>query len=59
MWLKEEGLRYARIRGKRLIKREWLDTFLESREETNIGDKVDNIVKELERDMQLDETRDY
>jgi len=41
MWIKDEGLRYVRIRGKRLIKREWLDEFLESREETNLGEKIE------------------
>ena len=32
MWIKEEGLRISRIRGKRLIKRTWLDEFLEVHE---------------------------
>jgi excisionase family DNA binding protein len=31
-WIKERGLRYSRVRGKRLVKREWLDEFLEAHE---------------------------
>jgi hypothetical protein len=51
MWIKDEGLRYCRVRGKRLIKREWLDEFLESREETNLGEKIEGIVNELAKDL--------
>jgi excisionase family DNA binding protein len=46
MWIKEEGLRVTRIRGKRLIKKEWLDEFLERHESGN-GKKVDEIVDQV------------
>ena len=52
MWLKEEDLRYSRIRGKRLIKREWLDEFLEKHEIGTEKD-VDQIVNETLRGMDL------
>ena len=26
-WIKKEGLRYVKVGGKRLIKRQWLDEF--------------------------------
>jgi excisionase family DNA binding protein len=44
VWLKERGLRYSRVGGKRLIKREWLNEFLESYEVTSQSDQVDEIV---------------
>ena len=47
MWIKEEGLRFTRVRGKRLIKREWLDDFLEAHEVTDSGKEVDTIVREV------------
>lgn len=31
-WIKERGLRYSKIRRKRLVKKEWLDEFLEAHE---------------------------
>lgn len=51
MWIKEEGLRVARVRGKRLIKREWIDQFLESHEATNNGAAVDQIVSQMCEDL--------
>jgi excisionase family DNA binding protein len=51
MWIKEEGLRISRIRGKRLIKRTWLDEFLEVHEETKRNDLVDKIVSEVMEDI--------
>ncbi len=50
MWIKEEGLRISRVRGKRLIKKENLDEFLE-RHELNQERLVDNIVSEVCRDL--------
>jgi excisionase family DNA binding protein len=50
MWIKEEGLRVTRVRGKRLIKREWIDQFLKQHE-LNAERLVDNIVKEVCRDL--------
>ena len=49
-WIKEKGLRYSRIRGKRLVKREWADEFLEAHEadnDKNVDQIVSNICKEL------------
>ena len=51
MWLKEKGLRYSRVRGKRLIRREWIDNFLEKHEVGN-GNEVAGIVNEVLRDLQ-------
>ena len=45
-WIKEKGLRVSRVRGKRLIKREWLDQFLEDHEDDNeyaVGAALNNI----------------
>ena len=50
MWLKEEGLRYSRVRGKRLIKREWLDEFLQKHEIGTMKD-VNMIVNEVCQDI--------
>ena len=50
MWIKEEGLRYSRIRGKRLIKQEWLNEFLEQHELTN-GNEVSDLVDEVMKDL--------
>jgi excisionase family DNA binding protein len=50
MWIKEEGLRYSRVRGKRLVKKEWLDEFLEQHELSNVnevGNLVDEVMKGL------------
>jgi hypothetical protein len=52
MWIKERGLRYSRVRGKRLVKREWADEFLEAHESDH-GNKVDRIVSETLKDMNL------
>jgi excisionase family DNA binding protein len=52
MWIKEEGLRISRVRGKRLIKKEFLDEFLEKHESGN-GKKVDQIVDETLKDLNL------
>lgn len=46
-WIKQRGLRYSRVRGKRLVKREWLDQFLESHEASKNDDHVDSIVNEI------------
>jgi excisionase family DNA binding protein len=51
MWIKERGLRYSRVRGKRLIKREWLDQFLESHEASKNHEQVDSIVTEILENM--------
>ncbi len=52
-WIKENGLRYSRIRGKRLVKKEWLDAFLEGHEATNNGKEVDQIVCQTLKEMNL------
>jgi excisionase family DNA binding protein len=52
-WIREEGLRFVKIRGKRFVKKDWLDNFLEAHEATNNGKKVDQIVTETVRDMNL------
>ena len=46
-WIKEKGLRVSRVRGKRLIKKEWLDQFLEDHEVREDGRKVDELVDEV------------
>jgi excisionase family DNA binding protein len=51
-WIREEGLRFVRIRGKRFVKRAWLDRFLETHEATNNGKEVDGIVDEVVREFQ-------
>jgi len=51
-WLKDEGLRYAKIRGTVLIKSEWLDAFL-GQYEANGGRNVDCIVDETLRELSL------
>jgi excisionase family DNA binding protein len=52
MWIKEEGLRISQVRRKRLIRKEWLDEFLE-KHEVNTGQAVDQIVEETLKDMNL------
>jgi hypothetical protein len=52
MWIKEQGLRYSRIRGKRLVKREWADKFLEAHEADH-GNNVDQIVSDICKDLQV------
>lgn len=52
MWIKERGLRYSRVRGKRLVKREWLDEFLEAHE-ADRGNNVDRIVSDICQDLQV------
>jgi len=52
-WIREEGLRFVKIRGKRFVKKEWLDEFLEAHEATNDGKAVDQIVNETLKDMNL------
>ena len=48
IWIKERGLRISRIRGgKRLIKKEWLDQFLEAHEAINNGQKINRLVSEV------------
>ena len=51
-WLKEEGLRSARVRGSILIKVEWLDEFLEQHELTN-GNEVDRIVSDVCKEFEV------
>jgi excisionase family DNA binding protein len=51
-WISNDGLRVVRIRGKRFIKREWLDEFLEAHEVTNSDKKVDSIVDEVMESIQ-------
>jgi len=46
-WIAELGLRHSKIRGTVLIKKAWLDEFLESHEEAS---KLDQIVDEVMRD---------
>ena len=50
MWIKEEGLRVTRIRGKRLIKMEWLNDFLEEHELGN-DNEIDRIVSDVCEDL--------
>ena len=49
-WLKQEGLRHSRVRGKRLIKRQWIDDFLEQHESSS-GKRVDQIVDSVMKDL--------
>ena len=51
MWIKEQGLRYSRVRGKRLIKREWLDSFLEEHETTKNDNRIDALVDGILEDL--------
>lgn len=53
MWIKEEGLRVSRIRGKRLIKKEWIDQFLEAHEVKKQEPEIDRIVDEVCQDLSL------
>ena len=50
MWIKERGLRVTRVRGKRLIKREWIDRFLEQHELSN-RNEIESIVNDVMRDL--------
>jgi excisionase family DNA binding protein len=52
MWIKEEGLRCSRIRGKRLIKKDWLNEFLEQHE-LGSGNEVNRIVSDVCKEMGL------
>ena len=49
-WIKYEGLRYVKVRGKRLIKREWIDEFLERHEVSN-RNELESIVNEVMKDI--------
>jgi excisionase family DNA binding protein len=51
-WIKERGLRYSRVRGKRLVKREWADDFLEGHE-VDIGNEVDRIVSDVCKELKI------
>lgn len=51
MWIKDKGLRFVRVRGKRFVKREWLDQFLEDHEQTVDDDQVDRIVDGVLKDF--------
>jgi len=47
-WIHELGLRHVKVRGTILIKREWLDEFLESYEDKGKVDRaVDAVLKDL------------
>lgn len=46
-WIKERGLKKARVGGLILIKQEWIDQFLESFADQDIGAEVDRIVNEV------------
>ena len=48
-WTREDGLRFVKIRGKRFVKKEWLDEFLEAHEVTDKGQEINNIVDEALR----------
>ena len=50
-WIREEGLRFVKIRGKRFVKKEWLDNFLEAHERTNNDDNVSKIIDEVLADL--------
>ncbi len=50
-WIKEKGLRVSRIRGKRLIRKEWLDQFLEDHEQASNKDNVSEIVDKVLADL--------
>ena len=50
-WLKEDGLRSSRVRGTILIKREWLDEFIEQHEVGRRND-LESIVDEIVRGFQ-------
>ena len=52
MWIKKKGLRYSRVRGKRLVKKEWADEFLEAHE-AEPGNNVDRIVSDICKDLQV------
>ena len=52
MWIKEEGLRISRVRGKRLIKKESLDEFLEAHE-ADSGNNVDRIVSDICKELKV------
>ena len=49
-WIKSEGLRYVKVGGKRLIKRQWLDQFLEEFE-VDKQISVDKVVDEICKDI--------
>jgi excisionase family DNA binding protein len=51
-WIRSEGLRYIKVRGKRLIRREWADAFLEGYEITKNDDQVDKIVGEVMKGLE-------
>ena len=50
-WIKEKGLRVSRVRGKRLIKQQWLDQFLEAHEQIKDEDNVSKIVDSVMADL--------
>jgi excisionase family DNA binding protein len=45
-WLKEDGLRFSKIRGTTLIKISWLDRFLSEREISR-NNELEGIVDEV------------
>lgn len=46
-WLADEGLRFSLIGRKILIKREWLDAFLEAHEATMIDQSLDALADQI------------
>jgi excisionase family DNA binding protein len=51
-WIREEGLRFVKIRGKRFVKKEWLDAFLEKYEVRN-DCEVDRIVSDVCKELNI------
>jgi excisionase family DNA binding protein len=53
-WYLKGDLRYVRVGGTVLIKREWIDAFLEAHEVTDhSGKKVDRIVDEIVQNLKV------
>ena len=47
-WIHERGLRFAKVGGTVLIKKEWLDAFLENHEDKGQADRiVDETINDL------------
>lgn len=47
-WIHKRGLRYVKVGGRILVKRAWLDEFLESHEDKTVDRIVDDALKGLE-----------
>lgn len=48
-WLRNDGLKYSKIRGTVLIKVDWLDEFLSSHQVQN--NKLDQLVEEISKEV--------